>query len=128
MCFFFKQKTAYEMRISDGSSDVCSSDLHHRESAGSDEVRAIIEPVVREAIPAGWIDDQTRILINPTGRFVIGGPESDTGLTGRKIIVDTYGGTAPHGGGAFPGKDTTKVDPSARSEKRRVGKKGGREG
>src|SRR3546814_20508109 len=54
---------------------------HHRESAGSDEGRAIIEPVVREAIPAGWIDDQTRILINPTGRFVIGGPESDTGLT-----------------------------------------------
>src|SRR3546814_14923471 len=113
MCFFFKQKTAYEMRISDGSSDVCSSDLHHRESAGSDEVRAIIEPVVREAIPAGWIDDQTRILINPTGRFVIGGPESDTGLTGRKIIVDTYGGTAPPGGGAFSGKAPTKVDGSA---------------
>src|SRR3546814_6194272 len=82
------------MRISDWSSDVCSSDL-------------------REAIPAGWIDDQTRILINPTGRFVIGGPESDTGLTGRKIIVDTYGGTAPHGGGAFSGKDPTKVDRSA---------------
>src|SRR3546814_13089166 len=95
------------MRISDWSSDVCSSDLvlyendipkrietivvssHHRESAGSDEVRAIIEPVVREAIPAGWIDDKTRILIHPTGRFVIGGPGSDTGLTGRKILVAT---------------------------------------
>src|SRR3546814_14195149 len=82
------------MRISDWSSDVCSSDL-------------------REAIPAGWIDVRSSDLINPTGRFVIGGPESDTGLTGRKIIVDTYGGTAPHGGGAFSGKDPTKVDRSA---------------
>ena len=86
---------------------------HHRESIGSDEVRAIVEPVVRETIPAGWIDDQTRLLVNPTGRFVVGGPESDTGLTGRKIIVDTYGGAAPHGGGAFSGKDPTKVDRSA---------------
>jgi S-adenosylmethionine synthetase len=71
------------------------------------------KPYVRETLPQGWIDAQTVWHINPTGKFVIGGPDGDTGLTGRKIIVDTYGGAAPHGGGAFSGKDPTKVDRSA---------------
>ena len=73
----------------------------------------VIEQVVKPVIPAHLLDDQTRFLINPTGRFVIGGPKGDSGLTGRKIIVDTYGGYARHGGGAFSGKDATKVDRSA---------------
>lgn len=73
----------------------------------------VLEKVIRRAIPAKWLDDETRYLINPTGRFVIGGPQGDSGLTGRKIIVDTYGGYGRHGGGAFSGKDPTKVDRSA---------------
>ncbi len=76
-------------------------------------MRAIVEPYVREALPADWINGKTDWHINPTGKFVIGGPDGDAGLTGRKIIVDTYGGAAPHGGGAFSGKDPTKVDRSA---------------
>ncbi len=68
---------------------------------------------VDEVMPKGWINRDTKFYVNPTGRFVIGGPDGDTGLTGRKIIVDTYGGAAPHGGGAFSGKDPTKVDRSA---------------
>jgi S-adenosylmethionine synthetase len=79
----------------------------------SDDVRAIVEPYVRKALPADWIDAETIWHVNPTGKFVIGGPDGDCGLTGRKIIVDTYGGAAPHGGGAFSGKDPTKVDRSA---------------
>lgn len=77
------------------------------------QVRELVKPYIQKAIPDGWMPDDKNILINPTGRFVIGGPEGDTGLTGRKIIVDTYGGYAPHGGGAFSGKDPTKVDRSA---------------
>ncbi len=76
-------------------------------------MRAIVEPYVREALPDGWINKDTVWHVNPTGKFVIGGPDGDCGLTGRKIIVDTYGGAAPHGGGAFSGKDPTKVDRSA---------------
>jgi S-adenosylmethionine synthetase len=76
-------------------------------------VRHVIEPYVREAMPGGLINDQTVWHVNPTGAFVVGGPDGDCGLTGRKIIVDTYGGAAPHGGGAFSGKDPTKVDRSA---------------
>jgi len=79
----------------------------------SDHIRAIVEPYIREVLPSGWITDKTEWWVNPTGTFVIGGPDGDAGLTGRKIIVDTYGGAAPHGGGAFSGKDPTKVDRSA---------------
>ena len=79
----------------------------------SADVRGIVEPYVRQALPEGWIGSDTVWHVNPTGKFVIGGPDGDCGLTGRKIIVDTYGGAAPHGGGAFSGKDPTKVDRSA---------------
>ena len=84
--------------------------------------RDMIEHVVKAAIPAELLSESTRYLINPTGRFVIGGPQGDSGLTGRKIIVDTYGGSAPHGGGAFSGKDPTKVDRSAAYAARYVAK------
>jgi S-adenosylmethionine synthetase len=76
-------------------------------------VREIVRPHVVNVLPEGWMCPEADFYVNPTGRFVIGGPDSDTGLTGRKIIVDTYGGSAPHGGGAFSGKDPTKVDRSA---------------
>jgi S-adenosylmethionine synthetase len=82
----------------------------------------IIENVVLKAIPAGYLDADTKYLVNPTGKFVIGGPQSDTGMTGRKIIVDTYGGASAHGGGAFSGKDPTKVDRSASYMARHVAK------
>src|SRR5690606_13576284 len=78
-----------------------------------DQVAAIVKPYVREVLPEGFITNETEWHINPTGSFEIGGPDGDAGLTGRKIIVDTYGGAAPHGGGAFSGKDPTKVDRSA---------------
>jgi S-adenosylmethionine synthetase len=90
---------------------VCST--QHDAELSQEEVHAIVEPLIRQSMPAEWLTDETEILINPTGRFVIGGPDGDTGLTGRKIIVDTYGGASPHGGGAFSGKDPTKVDRSA---------------
>ncbi len=82
----------------------------------------IIEKVVLKSVPAKYLDSKTKYLVNPTGKFVIGGPQSDTGMTGRKIIVDTYGGSAPHGGGAFSGKDPTKVDRSASYMARHVAK------
>ncbi|MEE8515331.1 MAG: methionine adenosyltransferase [Alphaproteobacteria bacterium] len=85
----------------------------HGEELDQEEVREIVRPHVVNVLPEGWMCDEAEFYVNPTGRFVIGGPESDTGLTGRKIIVDTYGGSAPHGGGAFSGKDPTKVDRSA---------------
>ena len=89
------------------------STQHESEDQTSDDIRDIVEPYIREVLPAGWITDATEWWVNPTGTFVIGGPDGDAGLTGRKIIVDTYGGAAPHGGGAFSGKDPTKVDRSA---------------
>lgn len=95
----------------------------HAASATLDQIRAdVIEKVIKPVIPANFLDDNTRYLINPTGRFVIGGPQGDAGLTGRKVIVDTYGGYAHHGGGAFSGKDATKVDRSASYAARYIAK------
>ena len=85
----------------------------HSEELSQDDVREIVRPHVENVLPEGWMCPEDQFFVNPTGRFVIGGPDGDSGLTGRKIIVDTYGGAAPHGGGAFSGKDPTKVDRSA---------------
>jgi S-adenosylmethionine synthetase len=85
----------------------------HSERVDQERVREIVRPYVMKVLPQGWMCDEPHFYVNPTGRFVIGGPDGDAGLTGRKIIVDTYGGAAPHGGGAFSGKDPTKVDRSA---------------
>jgi S-adenosylmethionine synthetase len=95
------------------ATQIVLSTQHLDESLDSAGVRAIVEPYIVKALPDGWINDNTVWHVNPTGKFVIGGPDGDCGLTGRKIIVDTYGGAAPHGGGAFSGKDPTKVDRSA---------------
>ena len=102
----------YENNRPVGISSVVVS-TQHSEKAKNDEIKSKVIEIVREALPEKWLPDNESFLINPTGRFVIGGPDGDTGLTGRKIIVDTYGGAAPHGGGAFSGKDQTKVDRSA---------------
>jgi S-adenosylmethionine synthetase len=96
-----------------GVTQIVLSTQHVDEDLTSEDVRKIVEPYIVKTLPAGWISDETVWHVNPTGKFVIGGPDGDTGLTGRKIIVDTYGGAAPHGGGAFSGKDPTKVDRSA---------------
>ncbi len=87
--------------------------IQHSDQVETEEVREIVRPYVLETLPPGWMCEEDNFLVNPTGRFVIGGPHGDAGVTGRKIIVDTYGGAAPHGGGAFSGKDPTKVDRSA---------------
>lgn len=96
-----------------GVTSIVLSTQHLDEAMTSDDVRLVVEPHIRETLPEGWITADTAWHVNPTGKFVIGGPDGDAGLTGRKIIVDTYGGAAPHGGGAFSGKDPTKVDRSA---------------
>jgi len=96
-----------------GVTSIVLSTQHLDASMTSDDVRQVVEPYIRETLPEGWITADTAWHVNPTGKFVIGGPDGDAGLTGRKIIVDTYGGAAPHGGGAFSGKDPTKVDRSA---------------
>ena len=110
-------KSQLSMRYEDGVpvevTSIVLSHQHALESQSSADVRAIVEPYIREVLPSGWITEKTEWWVNPTGMFVIGGPDGDAGLTGRKIIVDTYGGAAPHGGGAFSGKDPTKVDRSA---------------
>ncbi len=103
----------YENGVPVGATQIVVSHQHVDESLTSEDMRALIEPYVRKALPEGWLSDKTVWHINPTGKFFIGGPDGDCGLTGRKIIVDTYGGAAPHGGGAFSGKDPTKVDRSA---------------
>lgn len=94
------------------ATSIVVSTQHHADLT-QQEVREIVRPHVLKILPKGWMCDEKEFYVNPTGRFVIGGPDGDTGLTGRKIIVDTYGGAAPHGGGAFSGKDPTKVDRSA---------------
>lgn len=96
-----------------GVTSIVLSTQHLDASMTSADVRAVVEPYIREVVPQGWISPETEWWVNPTGKFVIGGPDGDAGLTGRKIVVDTYGGAAPHGGGAFSGKDPTKVDRSA---------------
>jgi S-adenosylmethionine synthetase len=96
-----------------GATQIVVSHQHTDESLTSEQVADIVRPYVVEALPNGWITADTVWHVNPTGKFHIGGPDGDCGLTGRKIIVDTYGGAAPHGGGAFSGKDPTKVDRSA---------------
>lgn len=96
-----------------GVSSIVLSTQHLDASMTSQDVRDVVEPYIRKTLPEGWITAATEWHVNPTGAFVIGGPDGDAGLTGRKIIVDTYGGAAPHGGGAFSGKDPTKVDRSA---------------
>ena len=95
------------------ATQIVVSHQHVKEDLTSQQISDIVRPHVEKALPAGWITKNTKWHINPTGKFFIGGPDGDTGLTGRKIIVDTYGGAAPHGGGAFSGKDPTKVDRSA---------------
>lgn len=94
----------------------------HSEDMSQDQVREIVRPHVEKILPEGWMCDEDEFYVNPTGRFVVGGPDGDCGLTGRKIIVDTYGGAAPHGGGAFSGKDPSKVDRSAAYAARYVAK------
>jgi S-adenosylmethionine synthetase len=102
----------YENEVPIGCYSVTVS-IQHLAEISLKQVREMVLPIIEATLPKGWLPSEDKIYINPTGRFVIGGPVSDTGLTGRKIIVDTYGGAAPHGGGAFSGKDPTKVDRSA---------------
>ena len=110
-------KSQLTLRYEDGVpvavESIVLSTQHAHETQTQADIRAIVEPYIHEVLPDGWIHDDTVWHVNPTGIFVIGGPDGDAGLTGRKIIVDTYGGAAPHGGGAFSGKDPTKVDRSA---------------
>jgi S-adenosylmethionine synthetase len=110
-------KSQISLRYAGGApvevSSLVLSTQHLDEDMTSADVREMVEPYIREVLPESWLTANTVWHVNPTGRFVIGGPDGDAGLTGRKIIVDTYGGAAPHGGGAFSGKDPTKVDRSA---------------
>ena len=109
-------KSQVTLRYEDGKPVAATSvvvSAQHRESLDQAQVRELVRPFVEEVLPDGWMCPEEEFYVNPTGRFVIGGPDGDCGLTGRKIIVDTYGGSAPHGGGAFSGKDPTKVDRSA---------------
>lgn len=110
-------KSQLTLRYVDGKpvevTSLVLSTQHLDEKLSSDDIRQIVAPYIEKILPEGWLTDQTIWHVNPTGKFVIGGPDGDAGLTGRKIIVDTYGGAAPHGGGAFSGKDPTKVDRSA---------------
>ena len=103
----------YEDGVPVGVTQIVLSHQHTDEHLTSNDIRALVEPYILAALPDGWVNGDTVWHVNPTGKFFIGGPDGDCGLTGRKIIVDTYGGAAPHGGGAFSGKDPTKVDRSA---------------
>ena len=118
-------KSQVTLRYEDGKPVAATSvvvSTQHAESLGQAEVREIVRPFVEEVLPDGWMCPEEEFYVNPTGRFVIGGPDGDCGLTGRKIIVDTYGGAALHGGGAFSGKDPSKVDRSAAYAARHVAK------
>ncbi|MBL23560.1 MAG: methionine adenosyltransferase [Rhodospirillaceae bacterium] len=118
-------KSQLTMRYENGVPVGCTSvvvSTQHDDALEQKDVREIVRPFVEECLPDGWMCGDDEFYVNPTGRFVIGGPDSDAGLTGRKIIVDTYGGSAPHGGGAFSGKDPTKVDRSAAYGARYVAK------
>ncbi len=119
-------KTQVTVEYEDGKAkriDAVVVSTQHKDSVTLEQLRAdILEKVIKPIIPSNLFDENTKIFINPTGRFVVGGPQGDTGLTGRKIIVDTYGGYARHGGGAFSGKDPTKVDRSAAYASRYVAK------
>jgi S-adenosylmethionine synthetase len=109
-------KSQVTLKYVDGKPTACTSvvvSTQHDEGLTSKDIKEIVMPFIKNAMPSEWLSNDTEYHINPTGKFVIGGPDGDTGLTGRKIIVDTYGGAAPHGGGAFSGKDPTKVDRSA---------------
>ncbi len=109
-------KSQVTLKYLDGKPVACTSvvvSTQHDEKISAEDVKSIVMPFIQKSIPSEWLSSETQYHINPTGKFVIGGPDGDTGLTGRKIIVDTYGGAAPHGGGAFSGKDPTKVDRSA---------------
>ena len=109
-------KSQVSIRYEDGRPVEASAivlSTQHADGLNPSDISDIVKPYIHETLPEGWITDNTVFHINPTGNFVIGGPDGDAGLTGRKIIVDTYGGMAPHGGGAFSGKDPTKVDRSA---------------
>lgn len=112
---------AYENGKPTGTHSIVVS-TQHREGLSQADIRAIVRPYVEKILPSGWMCPENRFFVNPTGQFIIGGPDGDTGLTGRKIIVDTYGGAAPHGGGAFSGKDPTKVDRSAAYAARYIAK------
>ena len=119
-------KSQLTLRYANGKpvevTSIVLSTQHTSKRQTSKVIRKIVEPYIREILPDGWITKKTEWHVNPTGTFVIGGPDGDAGLTGRKIIVDTYGGAAPHGGGAFSGKDPTKVDRSAAYAARYVAK------
>ena len=109
-------KSQITVRYVDGKAvgaDAVVVSTQHEEGMSHEDIEAKVRPIVESTLPQGWVNGETKFHINPTGIFVIGGPDGDAGLTGRKIIVDTYGGAAPHGGGAFSGKDPTKVDRSA---------------
>ena len=109
-------KSQISLRYVDGKPVGATSvvvSTQHTDGLSADDVRELVRPIVTDILPEGWFPPEAEFYVNPTGSFVIGGPDGDAGLTGRKIIVDTYGGAAPHGGGAFSGKDPTKVDRSA---------------
>ncbi|MGI9491248.1 MAG: methionine adenosyltransferase [Geminicoccaceae bacterium] len=109
-------KSQVTLRYVDGKPVAATSivvSTQHKDGMSQAEIREAVRPFVLEALPGGWMCSEKEFYVNPTGKFVVGGPDGDAGLTGRKIIVDTYGGAAPHGGGAFSGKDPTKVDRSA---------------
>ena len=109
-------KSQVSLRYVDGKPVGATSvvvSTQHTDGLSAEDIRELVRPIVTDVLPEGWFPPEEEFYVNPTGQFVIGGPDGDAGLTGRKIIVDTYGGAAPHGGGAFSGKDPTKVDRSA---------------